>query len=222
LDDEFEVGIIPFKWFKNDGGAPGLTNMTNLLGRALYSSLGELPLSQFTGVPADSATTVYCTGRNADSGSRVTTLAELGYGVFNRVNQYDGTVVGGAITALTFKGNVGYSSGSGVAGLLSGTYTGGTVVGYLGASDWASAVSGGATELTWNGVPYSAQAVQEGRYTFWGYLHMNRMTLEGNSLAFYEALRDALKNNPSSVILSDDDTIMKVRREGDGAPVAPK
>jgi hypothetical protein len=219
---EDEVGIIPFKWFKNEGASAGLTNMTPLLGRALYGSLGELPLSLFTGVPTDAARTVFVTGRNADSGSRITTMAELGYSVFLDVNQYTFTSSGGVITGSTPTGNNGYASGGNYAqAVLGSTSPGFDIVSYLGSSDWTNALNAGAVELTWNGVPYSESAVQEGRYTFWGYLHQNRMVLTGNSLAFYNALKTSIQGNPGSVLVKDD-AAMKVARDGDGAPVFPK
>jgi hypothetical protein len=219
---EDEVGIIPFKWFKNEGASAGLTNMTPLLGRALYGSLGELPLSLFTGTPADSARTVYVTGRNADSGSRITVMAEMGYSVFLDVNQYTFASSAGVITTPTFTGNNGYGSGGNYnVAVLGSTWATADIVSYLGSSDWAGSVGAGAVELTWNGVPYSVQAVQQGRYTLWGYLHQNRMVLTGNSLAFYNALKTSIQGNPGSVLVKDD-VDMKVARDGDGAPVFPK
>ncbi len=219
---EDEVGIIPFKWFKNEGASAGLTNMTPLLGRAIYGSLGELPLSLFSGVAADASRTVYATGRNADSGSRITTMAEMGYSVFLDVNQNTFTSSSGVITAVTFTGNSGYSSGGNYSqAVLGSTWADADIVGYLGSSDWANAVTGGAVELTWNGVPYSAAAVQQGRYTFWGYLHQNRMALTGNALGFYNALKTSLQANPGSLLVKDDAN-MVVARDGDGAPVFPK
>jgi hypothetical protein len=48
----------------------------------------------------------------------------------------------------------------------------GYYVGYASVGDAATALAGGAKELTWNGVAYSQTAVQEGQYTFWGYEHI--------------------------------------------------
>ena len=50
---------------------------------------------------------------------------------------------------------------------------GGYYVTYLGLSDAYTAEHGGATDLTYNGVAYSTNAVQEGQYTFWGYEHLD-------------------------------------------------
>ncbi len=50
---------------------------------------------------------------------------------------------------------------------------GGYFVSYLGLSDAATAIAGGAQPINWNGVAYSATAVQQGQYTFWGYEHLD-------------------------------------------------
>lgn len=217
---EDEVGVIPFKWYKNKGASAGLTNLTPMLVRGLYGSLGTLPLSQFTGLPADAEKTVYGSGRNADSGTRITAMAESGYGVFLGVTQYQFATAGGAVTAANYTADAGYSSGGNIAALLGSTWAEGDIVAYLGSSDWSAAITAGGIEMAWNGVPYSTTAVQEGSYTFWGYLHMNRMSLGTEALAFYNALKTNLTSNPGSVLIKETD--MKVSRDGDGAPVFPK
>lgn len=226
LTVEDEVGIIPFKWFKNDGAPAGLNNMTPSLARSLYGAIGEQPLMLWTGDSADSGTSVFAIGRNADSGTRITTMAECGHGVFRTVSQYTATVASDTITLSGTYGNNGSSSGSGVAAILAAKSPGSAVVGYLGASDWAAAVTGGGTELPWNGVTLGTAVgwenkIRSGQYTFWGYLHMNRMALSGDALAFYNALRDQLKANPGSSLIKDD-AAMLVERSGDGSPVTPK
>jgi hypothetical protein len=221
LVDETKVGVIPFKFFRNNGSSSLLTNMTPGLHNNLYKALGEAPLSMFTGNAAQSGITVYATGRDEFSGTRITCLAETGAGVFSTLNQYTGTVTSGAAT-LNFVGNGGYASGSGVSGLLSATYSGGIIVGYLGASDWATAVSGGAQELAYNGVTLGANSdlIRNGQYSFWGYLHQSRMTLTSTSLTFYNALAAALKLAPGSGLVLEG--TMNVERAADGAAITPK
>lgn len=218
MDDK--VGVIPFKFFKNKGASIKLTNVTPGLHRTLYGALGEAPLSLFTGDSADNGTTIYATGRDGDSGTRITCLAETGTGVFATINQYTGTVTGG-VASLTFVGNGGFASGSGVSGLLKGTYPTGIILGYLGASDWSTAVSGGATELAYNGVTLGANSalIQNGLYSFWGYLHQSRMTLAGTSLNFYNDLKTNLLAAPGTglVLIGT----MNVERAADGAPITP-
>jgi len=90
---EFEsggVGVIPFAFVATEGSnAAGITSITPQAFRALYGGNGTLPLSFFSGDPADDGTTVYGIGRNNSSGTRATMLAETGFGVFNSVTQYD-------------------------------------------------------------------------------------------------------------------------------------
>jgi hypothetical protein len=174
----------------------------------------------FTGNAADAGTTVYATGRDEFSGTRITCLAETGAGVFSQVNQYTGTVTSNVAT-LSFVGNGGYSSGSGVSGLLGGTFPGGIILGYLGATDWASAVSGGATELAYNGVTLGTNSdlIRNGQYSFWGYLHQFRMTLTGDTLTFYNDLATALEGAPGTGLILTPS--MNVERAADGAAITP-
>lgn len=217
------VGVIPFKFFRNDGSNPALTNMTPGLFRALYGNLGELQLSLFTGNAAHANVTVFAAGRDNLSGTRITALAETGAGVFSSVNQYQGTVdSNGAIGSLTFVGDSGYNSGGLVATLLGGTYAGGPIVSYLGASDWSNAVSGGAVELSFNGVTLGADSdkIRNGQYTFWGYLHQSSLSLSGTTASFYDSLRNALLASPGNGLILIN--TMNVERAADGSPVTPK
>jgi hypothetical protein len=229
---EEEVAVLPFKFYKNDAAPVALDNITPLLAQQLYGSFGEVPLALFTGNSGDQGTFVYAFGRNNDSGTRITAMAESGYGVFGSVSQYGGgvgpTISGDTITALGPNGNSGASSGSTVASWLNKSLAGGlagnALVAYLGPTDWAAAestttFSGPAVALKWNGVAYSEQAVREGQYTFWGYLHQNNNGLAGVSLSFFNALRDALVANPENSLLPI--SSMQVQRDGDGAPIYP-
>lgn len=221
LVHEDQVGIIPFKFFKNEGAAAGLTNVTPGLFRTLYQGLGEAPLSLFTGNAADVNSLVFATGRDEFSGTRITALAETGTGVFSELSQFTGSVAGNTAT-LTFAGNGGFSSGSGVSSLLGGIYSGGSIIGYLGASDWQAAVDGGATELSFNGVTLgtNSELIRNGRYSFWGYLHQSSMNLTNPTTAsFYNILRDNLLASPGNGLILID--TMKVERAADGSPISP-
>ncbi len=223
LANEVQVAVLPFVFMKNDGAPAGLTNMTPPLFDALYGSLGELPLSMFTGVAADSTQTVYATGRNSDSGTRITTAANCYYSLSLVLNQYTGT---GDPAVLTFAGDSGYSSGSGVSTLLGATMSvaNTSLVGYLGTSDGATAALAGASYLKFNGVDYTAANVHNGLYSQWGYLHQSTMldsTGVGLTETFYRGLRDGLQAQAataSTLKLSD----MTVERAADGAKVTPK
>ncbi|MCB1079243.1 MAG: hypothetical protein KDM64_15590, partial [Verrucomicrobiae bacterium] len=82
------VGVVPFVFLSNVGAPAGLTNMTDQLHDAQWS-LGELPLSMYTGNPADTAR-VLNMGRSNGSGTRATILSETRYGPFTSVVQYGG------------------------------------------------------------------------------------------------------------------------------------
>lgn len=217
------AGIIPFKFYTSSDVNGAFTNLTPLQARFLWGS-GYIPLAMLTGNNADQGTFVFATGRDPESGTRITAMAEIGYGVFNAVQQNEPTVVGGAVTALTLwpagtyaEGNGGFSSGSGVRPALEATAfaAGMGLISYLGSSDWSAI----AEELTWNGYSYSPQNIIEGKYTFWGYLHQFRHpSLSGTSLTFYTSLLNAVRADVTWLVKTTD---MQVARSSDGGLVNP-
>ncbi len=203
------VGVVSFTWvgsknFPLNGGTAPFSNysVSKKIAQQLLSG-GAVGLGAFTGLAADQATgggpparVAYATGRNPDSGTRIITLAESGYGVASFVKQYKPTTASGAITALTLyptetingistvvDGNSGENSGSTLRAYFTNTltaagFTGGVlpngeagpsfIVGYLGTGDFNSVSGTGAVALGWNGVPVSQAAIMNGAYTFWG------------------------------------------------------
>jgi len=132
------AGIIGFRIVANRSANGTLTNITPQQFRKLATS-GKVKASQLTG-NGNHTTLVYLTGRNDGSGTRVTLLAETGYGYSQPVKQYKGTVANGTISDLELwptldganmsniyssdtAGNGGYSSGGTMATLLSGNST---------------------------------------------------------------------------------------------------
>lgn len=132
-------------------------------------------------------------------------------------------------------GDGGYSSGGTIGtvmtnatttpldtdGLPHGAPTGATAMGYFisyaGISDAAVAINGGAKELTWHGVPYSEAAVQEGRYTFWGYEALSYLaSLTGTKKTVADALATQIitVDAPSPKL-----STMKCIRSADGGVV---
>lgn len=231
LNDQ-TVGVIAFKWVASKGSPTGLTNMTQQLAQALLGN-GSLALALFTGNSADQTNTVYATGRDPLSGTRLTAFAESGVGVAATVVQYKPTVASGAVSShvvwpaetingISFvDGNSGYTSGSSLVTAMQATTTGinGYYVSYMGVSDADSAITGGAVELTWNGVPYSLDNVKQGKYTFWGYQHlMYKSTLTGTKKTVADAIATQIKTVDSPILLSD----MKVERPADGGLIAPR
>lgn len=217
------VGIIPFKFYASADAPATLTNIQPGLAQKLWGQ-GYLPLALFTGDAADQGTYVFATGRDPESGTRITAMAEVGFGVFNNVLQYQPTVAGGAVTALTLwpagtyaEGNGGYTSGSLVKTAVEANafVNGFGLVSYLGSSDWSAV----AKELTYNGVSYSADNVKQGKYTFWGYLHQMRQTsLSGTTLTFFNSLANAVKADTSWLVKVAD---MSVSRTADGGLISP-
>ncbi len=238
------VGVVPFVWTKGSSSdtavqaiLANVTNMTPLAARAILS--GGAPISLLTGNSADSSVWVYPMGRDEDSGTRLVQYAESGFGIFGSPVQFQPTISSGAIasiapwpaqTILGISYPIGHS-GSSSGGTLA-TYLNTPVaaaardslgakfalVAFFGVND-ANGVNAGGNNLTWNGVPYSAAAVQEGRYTYWGYEHlMYRNTLTGNPKTVADQLANQIKTQDaavSGVLLST----MNVSRVTEGAVI---
>ena len=235
-----KVGVLTFEWICNEGAPAGLTNMTPQLAKMLYAS-GTASLALFTGNPADDVNTVYAVGRDFDSGTRSATFAEMGISNIDPVNQYQLTVSGGEITnailwpAYPFppgllglpvvEGNGGYTSGGTIATLLGnpaadigdpGSSGDNVYIAYVGTSDSTTAIAAGARGLTYNGVPYSLQAVKEGSYAYWNYQFVcYRSTMVGAKKTLADALANRIKNFDALIKLTE----MRVVRNNDGGVI---
>jgi hypothetical protein len=223
LNDD-TVGIIPFKFFASADAPTSLTNITSLQAMSLFAT-GYVPLAVFSGNASDQSSIVYATGRDPESGTRITAMAEIGYNVFGNVQHYQPTITSGAVTAVTLwpagtyvEGNGGYSSGGSVRTAVEATGfgSGRGLISFTGPSDWSTV----AKELTYNGVAYSVDNVRQGKYTFWGYLHqMRHSSLSDTSLNFYNLLLAAVRADTSWLVKTNE---MSVARSGDGELINPK
>ena len=82
------VGVVQFKFVASTSAPGGLTNMSSQNARNIFAN-GHIPLSMFSGALADEVFTVYAAGRDIDSGTRLTALAETGLGALSLVKQYE-------------------------------------------------------------------------------------------------------------------------------------
>lgn len=175
-----EVGIINFKWVRNQGVWQG----SNVTDSQIQAALGgACPIEVFTGVNDGSADTnyVYVSGRDTGSGTRVNALGTSGYGILTPTEQI--ILTSGAMTSPYESPANGQSSGGTLAKSITyntasthdpvNNLTGFSVIAYLGTSDAATALAGtgggvACTELTYNGIPFSVANIENGTYTFWG------------------------------------------------------
>ena len=144
------VGVVAFT-FVGSKGFPTTANITGQVFNQIAAG-GNIPLTLITGNAADSTNSVFLLGRNIDSGTRLSTLAETTYGVRTPVTQYavaTGYTGGGSTTATlsgatttntlilypvesidgissTSVGNSGYSSGGTLCGFMTNSYAPGT------------------------------------------------------------------------------------------------
>jgi hypothetical protein len=237
------VGVVPFMFVAGESAPAGMTNMTDQQHEALWS-LGQMPLSMFTGNAADTDS-VLATGRNNGSGTRASVLSETGYGSFTNVVQWNAAFTGdratGVLTTLSEFGNGGHASNSGVRDVLtrpsnSVTYNGDTFsvvfCGYLTISDAVAAtgynqatgtVSGGegAKPMTYNGVRYSEANVKNGAYSLWGYQQLYRASnATAAEISFDTALRAAVPANMGTAGIPIPQMTV-TRNGGDGGLITP-
>jgi hypothetical protein len=243
------VGVVTFKFLKNVGAPTSLTNMTPLLAQALWNN-GSLPLSLFSGNSNDVNTTIYAIGRDPDSGTRKTAFLETGVQTFVSaltpaiVLQYEPTNASGVVNkanpaAITGQqpwpaetvdninfvlGDAGYSSGGDLAWAMRATSPF-IYVTYLGLSDAATAEAGSAVELTYNGIPYSDAAVQNGQYTYWTFEQLDYLPTYGTTDANGKAVADSLAQeiiNVDAALAGELLATMNVTRTQEGGPVTPQ
>jgi hypothetical protein len=166
--NDLQVAVVPFVFAKNsDPKSAGITNITYQNFNQMAAG-GSQSLAVWTGNASDSSTLVYLTGRDTNSGTRLTILAETGYGTTTGVQQYH--VVANVWTA--WPANGGQSSGKGVYGDITNTATGSPAIGYVGLAD---ALGDGSvlTQISFAGVPYTQANVENGPYTYWTYENLD-------------------------------------------------
>lgn len=228
------VGVVPFKWVASNGAPASLTNITPQLAQALFGS-GQAPLSLFTGNSADTST-VFAIGRDPDSGTRLTALAETALGANATIVQWHPTISGTAVTSQALEapttingipivlGNGGYASGGTLANVMRNTTTAinGTYVTYLSTGDANTAITGSGSgagpgkELQYNGVLYSTAALYSGQYTFWSYEHLlYRSDIVEDKKVVANAIADQIRDVDATIKISD----MKVSRQTDGGTI---
>lgn len=190
LTKKAAVGVITFKWIRNKGLWTG-TNVTDSQIRQAFS--GFCPRAVFSGVDGQTNDFVYVSGRNNQSGTRVNAFGTCGYGILTIPKQIEMNN-SGVMQDLdspngVYAGDYGYESGgtlcktlqadtTAAADLWNGV-TGYSVIAYGGVGDADAGIALGATELAYNGVPFSRAAVLEGTYGFWG----NEFIFAANNVA---------------------------------------
>jgi hypothetical protein len=241
------AGVVPFMFIAGESAPASITNMTDQIHAALWSQ-GTVPASFITGNPADAGFTVYATGRNDGSGTRAAVLAETQYGAFTPVVQFNHGFSGDRLTgALTGTptlyapgGNGGGAGNINVRDLLTrpsnASHLGGNYafVSYLTVSDAVAATgydqatglttlpSEGAKPMTYNGVRYSEQNVNNGSYSLWSFQQFYRAAVstpaeDQFALDLIDAIQPVLTSATGLPV-----TGLNVERSGgDGGPIAP-
>jgi hypothetical protein len=219
--DQFIVGVIPFVWVRNNA-LTGINNITREQADLLMTSSGVITNGAeiINGMPASflggsSSNPIFLTGRDSGSGTHITVHKDIG---FSGTPRYWGLDPAGTLVLTN-----GYSSGGLERGVIANNTN---VIGYLGVSD-ALAIGLSATTMSYEGVPFSVAAVQNGTYPIWGYEHLvNRAgALSSNQRALRDALVAAISNQgyqtTNSLYTSSfvDQARMNVQRGTDGGTI---
>jgi hypothetical protein len=226
-----KVGVIPFRFIVSQNAPTAMTNVSanNAQANWIYGN-GKASAMLYTGNWADRNTKIYSTGRDFDSGTRTTTLAETGIGVATVLQQYQiagtGTPALFPVTTINghpvVQGDGGYASGGTMATALQGV--GATdpnvFMGYLSVGDCLNASP--ARALSYNGVTFSKDNVIYGPYSFWNYefLMWNADLVDDSELAVLDTIKAQVLTQGSDangkwIKLTD----MKALRNGVGLPV---
>jgi len=176
-------GIDIYEWVAGKG-VSGISNITQQAARALIST-GKIAQALLTGgnSAADVTNQYYLIGRNEDAAVRLDAFEEAQFGVTANPKQYTVSTAGAfsiwpsnstlftePLIKWTPSGHSGYPSSSNEASAIDIAETAPNFgIGYVGISDGATAVKGGGTLLSYNGVLPSTAAVQNGSYSFWAY-----------------------------------------------------
>jgi hypothetical protein len=236
-----EVGVVAFTWVTSTNSP--VANVTSMAAQNLLAA-GNVPAALFTGNPADETKGVYLIGRNSDSGTRLATFGECGFGANNLPQQYKynsttsielypAETINGVAASL---GNSGYSSGGTLCGFMvnqlgagsalkvggvSSIYANNYLIGYAGVSDANSYTATGLKKLTYNGVDSSTSNIINGSYSFWTYEHLYEnpnATSLAKSVA--ETIGTSLQNKTTADITPNVGyTDMRVGRNGDALPI---
>jgi hypothetical protein len=100
-------------------------------------------------------------------------------------------------------GHEGYFSDGQIAatlktpGMLTAADNPGVMIGYLGIDGANTAQAGGATPLSYDGIPYSANAVEQGVYPVWSYEHIY---YRGSYIGTSQAVADQIALNCHNVL----------------------
>ena len=162
------TGVVPFKFIATSD-AP-FSNLTTQQAQALWVA-GKIGLDAFTGTSSDATKYVYATGRDIDSGTRLSAMLAIGFPANGSIKQYQPTSGTSQVTAVPAPGttsykvvafplatvngitqaiyNSGYTSGGNLskalaapASVYGGTANLAAIIGYAGVNDADPRISG--------------------------------------------------------------------------------
>ncbi|AHF92231.1 hypothetical protein OPIT5_20270 [Opitutaceae bacterium TAV5] len=231
------VGVVPFVWVKGNHADPTVQdalakvkNINALQARVLLN--GGVPLSFFTGDAADADYYTLPVGRDKESGTRLAALLEAGFSVDSYVEQYEAIVSGTEIVDFgLWPTDGGYTSGGTLATNLALPVNADqpvVLLGYVGINDATrlgavldtdTGTLTGDAILTFNGEPFSYDAIRQGRYSFWNYEYLLHGALNSNQQNAVTQLGDLITNDYAQLSGIKIDASFRVVRAGAGQPI---
>ena len=220
--DQAVIGVIPFVFIRNNA-LTGITNITReqavlaMQDSGSNGPLAAMPASFLGCNNANSNNPIFMTGRDSGSGTRITVQADIGFVGTPRL--WGTSATNSSLLVLTN----GYASNGLQRNVIASNPN---VIGYLGLAD-AVIISGTATAINYEGVPFSIANVQSGQYPLWGYEHfVNRAgQLSQNQQLIHDALVGAITNpgyqttNTTYTANFVDQNNMQVYRGADGGTI---
>lgn len=222
---ETHIAVLPFAYVKNLYTPASVTNVTIQQLQPLWDN-GLMKLSYFTGNPSDDSSYMYVTGRNKDSGTRVTAGADAFYSGsaqfygFNTTAPTTWAVLNQNISGPLY--GYGYSSGGNEAAALTNANAGGACIGYLGIADATTVAggygvsSGGGSVIQYNGFfPFSGYTIGatvpsnpdftpviKGQYSFWSYENLETLSSHtaDNVYSYYTNTVSTIDNDIATAI----------------------
>ncbi|MGC3960028.1 MAG: hypothetical protein QM813_19495 [Verrucomicrobiota bacterium] len=220
LQDEI-FGVTPINLVKSTVGTAGITNITSHQLRTLAAN-GSLPAWFFTGNTNDTQT-IYFINRDPTAGQRVVLFADALYN-------------GSPISYFWTNNALGYvvdATGRSATQITTHLTTYSNAISYLISEDSYN-VNTGLNILSYNGnkafkgtfsntTTNDFNPVIDGQYSLWVYEHLlNKTTAASQVTAFRGALVAAIQTELQTSSFSIPEGRVRVERQADGAPVAPK
>jgi hypothetical protein len=215
---------VPYVFIRNSNSAntAGITNLTQRQAALLEAAGATVPATFFGG---SGTNVIYFVGRNKDSAVRTEIDLNIQANGFQTYTTNGAGVIYQDTTNIDEEGNVdpGQVSGSTLVNVVKG------ITNSIGTIAYQN-LKPGVTALSYEGVAYSTNTVQNGTYPLWGYENYYYLTSNNNAAqlqviyAFYQSVTNAAFQSGTNPVFTNNFVplpALKVTRNADGGPIIP-